>query len=139
MELEAARQILLDHSKHPRNKLIGEPQKFEFFGECQNPLCGDHVKIYASLDGEWVRELQMQIKGCTMCTASASLMSEAIKHKSKAEIQKLKRLFEETLLSNRQEWPEGLMFFEAFSHLKVNPARIPCALIPWYALKKIIE
>ena len=143
MNLEAAREILLDHGKNPRNRVASKDIKsFQVSGECQNPLCGDHVKVYLEMnsDTQCIQEAQIQVKACTICTASASLMSEEVKFRSKLEIDSLRELFEQTLLDKSNAvWPERLGSFIAFSHLRVNPARIPCSLIPWYALKQALS
>ena len=148
MEIEAARQILLDHAKHPRNKLsfeIGADEKSQYlFGECRNPICGDHVRVFVQLRNidlsEPVAEqIHLEFKGCTICTASASLMSEAVKGLSFSRIHSLRALFEGSLLESENAlWNAELSALEAFKHLRVNPARIPCSLIGWYALKQAI-
>ena len=143
MDLEVAREVLLDHAKNPRNRVASKDiQSFQASGECQNPLCGDHVKIYVEMNSEIqrIQEIQIQVKACTICTASASLMSEEVKFKSISEIDVLRELFEQTLLDKSDGvWPGHLENFVAFSHLRVNPARIPCSLIPWYALKQALS
>lgn len=131
MDLERAREILLNHARHPRN-LLGSEIPGAISGECHNPACGDHVIVFAQVEDERIKECRLQIEGCTMCTASASVMSEKIKGLTLIEVERLRQRFSQALTS-QGPWP--LPELSMFENLRVNRARIPCALIGWQALK----
>ena len=78
MTPEQERDYLLDHVRNPRN--VGELENAIGMGECRNPACGDHVRV--TLRNPEKLEIKIKATGCTICIASASLMSELIKHKS---------------------------------------------------------
>jgi len=143
MELAEAREILLEHARHPRNHL-GQGQAPRLGGSCvrgdsYNPLCGDKVQVFLSVIGDRIDSCSISVQGCAMCTASSSVMSLEVKNLTGGEAERLRVLFTEALLGNAgQPWPETLEAFAPFSHLCVNRARIPCALIPWYALKEAL-
>ncbi|MGZ3723659.1 MAG: Fe-S cluster assembly sulfur transfer protein SufU [Bdellovibrionales bacterium] len=140
MDLTQARAILIDHARNPRNhlkELLGVDAKQ---GECRNPLCGDFVRVAITQENSRIQDISMEVQGCTICTASASLMSENVRGLLESEAQELRRAFSDILVTaEHHEWPPELKAFHAFSHLRVNPARIPCALIPWYALKQALN
>ena len=139
MDLNQARAILIDHARNPRNQLVGEPN-VNHRGECRNPLCGDFVRVFVTLKEARIAQCALQVQGCTICTASASIMSEQVMNLLESDAHDLRQSFTDILVtSEEQAWPIELAGFRAFSHLRVNPARIPCALIPWYALKEALQ
>src|SRR5882757_9926810 len=77
-------QVILDHCKSPRNfhDLAGANR----MGEGYNPLCGDNYKVFLKMDGDTVQEAAFQGSGCCISKASASLMTDFVKGKSKAEV-----------------------------------------------------
>jgi nitrogen fixation NifU-like protein len=138
LDLEQARGILLDHAKRPRNHRGALPAAE--MGECRNPLCGDVVQVYVTLTEDRVSECSLTVQGCTICTASASLMSEKIKNHNRAQIQQMRRELSETLIAPPESgWPTSLDDLRALAHLRVNPSRVPCALLSWYALKEALK
>jgi nitrogen fixation NifU-like protein len=144
MDLETAKEIILDHAKNPRNRIAKIPcdeSNFDFyFGEAKNPICGDRVSVYLKSNDSSVQNCFLILKACSMCTASASLMSENIKSLSFFQAKELCNSFSTALLDlSSQEWPEALIHFEAFSYLRKNPVRLPCALLPWTALKHALQ
>src|SRR5437867_9300505 len=80
-------QVILDHSKSPRNfhKLEGANRT----AQGDNPLCGDHVTLYLQVDGDVVKDISWQGGGCAISKASASILTTALKGKSKAEVKNL--------------------------------------------------
>src|SRR5262245_59064537 len=83
---ELYQEVILDHSRRPRNfkKLPGARQAEGF-----NPLCGDRGTVFVDLDGERLREVSFQGQGCSISTASASMMTESLKGKTRAEAEQL--------------------------------------------------
>lgn len=133
MSLESAREVLLDHARRPRN--IAQVQ--DTFGECRNPICGDHVRVALVTSGECIEACRIQVHGCTMCTASASMMSVWLKGRSLTAGQAMISHFESELLA-ASETPWTIAELAPFAHLRVNRMRIPCALIPWKALGNLL-
>ena len=81
------RDVIVDHNRHPRN--FGKLDPADAHAEGFNPLCGDKLSIYVNLDGERISEAKFEGSGCAISVASASLLTEAVKGKSRAEVQKL--------------------------------------------------
>ncbi|MEW6249034.1 MAG: Fe-S cluster assembly sulfur transfer protein SufU [Planctomycetota bacterium] len=137
-------QLILDHYRRPRNRRrIEAPDRT---AEGANPLCGDEVTIYLKLDGEIVREVTFEGGGCAISTASASLMTEALKGKTLAEAKALFRKFHE-LLTGRcgerkfEERGAGprLGKLAVFSGVCRYPARVKCATLAWHTLDAALE
>jgi nitrogen fixation NifU-like protein len=138
MDLERAREILLAHARRPRNLYDPARDAGAIHGECLNPLCGDHVRVRLFNHGDRIERCVIEVHGCTMCTASASLMSEHVKNLDREQARDAADRFAQAVASD-SAWPDELADFQAFSHLRVNRARIPCALIPWQALKNALD
>src|SRR5215510_13462510 len=114
-------ELIVDHSKHPRNFSKLDPHDHEATG--YNPLCGDKVTVFLQLENDHVKAVQFQGVGCAISTASASLMTERLMGKSQAEAEKL---FEEfhTLVTTGESGTanqESLGKLRAFSGLKEFP------------------
>ena len=140
MDLNHAREILLDHARRPRHRVTEAPLDFTLRGECKNPLCGDHVQVFVELRGGRITTCRLLLHGCTMCTAAASLMAERVVGLTPAAARTLGQRFAGTLLTAPDAaWPAEVAALEVFTHLRVNRARIPCALIPWYALREALK
>src|SRR5690348_9776311 len=94
---ELYQEVILDHHKKPRNyrKLEGARHV-----EGYNPLCGDKVTVYVQLDGDVVRDVSFQGSGCAISTASASMMTQALKGKTRAEADALFQSFHALLTGN---------------------------------------
>lgn len=139
---EEALHLLIEHSRTPRNRVLtlNHPAARILKGESHNPICGDRALVLLSLLETKISDCAFQVQGCAMCTASASLMSEGIKTKPPAEILTMIQTMTESLLAPpTQEWPAALIGFWPLAHLRVNRARIPCALIPWFAVKTALQ
>ena len=129
-------QVILDHSRSPRNfRKMENPT-----GTAQgyNPLCGDNVTLYVRLDQDKVQEVSFQGSGCAISKASASLLTEALKGKSTAEV---KALFEkvQTMVKTGQKVEGDLGKLVAFAGVHKFPARVKCAILPWHAVVAALE
>ena len=82
--LELYQELILDHNRSPRNR--GELENADHAAEGYNPLCGDRVTVRLILDGDVIRDIRFEGSGCAISTASASLMSEAVKGRTIAEV-----------------------------------------------------
>lgn len=140
MELEAARELLLDHARHPRWE--GLVSHATHAGVCQNPLCGDLVAVSLRLNTNspthsFIEEIRIRVSGCTIATASASLMAEWIQNKNLSLISTWIKTVPE-YLKGQSQGSEDLAPLQALEHLRINPTRLPCALLAWQALEQAL-
>ena len=126
------RDVIIDHNRQPRN--FGRLDPADAHAEGFNPLCGDRLDLYLALDGERLRDLKFEGKGCAISVASASLMTEALKGKTRAEAQ---RYFDEVhaLLTQHGYVPTlELGKLAALSGVREFPVRVKCASLCWHTL-----
>jgi nitrogen fixation protein NifU and related proteins len=128
-------EIILDHYKKPRNAGLIEQPTCSAHGD--NPLCGDKIAVTVKMKGDTVEDIRWKGAGCAISTASASLMSEAIKGKSKAEIAALFERFHAMVTGKGSS--EGLEKLEVFSGVSEYPVRVKCASLAWHTLKAALE
>lgn len=129
---ELYRDVILDHNKRPRN--FGPLVPADASAAGHNPLCGDRLTVYLQLDGDRIRDVHFDGKGCAISVASASLMTEAVKGKDRAAIA---RLFDEvhaTLTGEGSATPESLGKLAALAGVRDFPARVKCASLCWHTL-----
>jgi len=129
-------EVILDHSKRPRNfRELPGARKAEGF----NPLCGDEATVYVELDGDRISEVSFVGKGCSISTASASMMTESLKGKTRAEAEALFDRFHALVTSPpdqaRQNSAPELGKLAVFSGVSEFPVRVKCASLPWHTLK----
>jgi nitrogen fixation protein NifU and related proteins len=133
---ELYQQVILDHCKSPRNfhVLEGANRKGEGF----NPLCGDNYTVFAKMDGDTVQEAAFQGSGCCISKASASLMTAAVKGKTKAEV---KTLFDKVhdMVTTGKADEESLGKLAVFAGVHKFPARVKCAILSWHAVLAAVE
>ena len=84
---ELYRDVILDHNRRPRN--FGRLEPADARAEGHNPLCGDRLSLFVRMNGERIEDIRFEGKGCAISTASASLMTEAVKGKERAEVREL--------------------------------------------------
>jgi len=128
-------ETILDHYKRPRNfgPLAGADRQ----AKGHNPLCGDEIDVFVKLDGDRVREVAFQGSGCAISTASASLMTEAVKGKSLGEAERLFREFHEMLTGDPSREAEAgaeLGKLAVFAGVREYPVRVKCATLAWHTL-----
>jgi nitrogen fixation NifU-like protein len=132
------RDVIVDHNRQPRN--FGKLDPADARADGHNPLCGDRLTVYVTLDGERVREAKFEGSGCAISVASASLLTEAVKGKSRAEVQ---ALFDDvhTLLTRHDATvdPSRLGKLAALSGVREFPARVKCASLCWHTLNAALE
>ena len=138
MELkDLYRDVILDHNRHPRN--FGRLEPADARAEGHNPLCGDRLSVYVVLKGDRVEDIRFEGSGCAISTASASLMTEAVKGKERAAVA---RLFDEvhTLLTRPDAAAEATLGkLAALSGVREFPARVKCATLSWHTLNAALE
>jgi nitrogen fixation NifU-like protein len=126
------RDVILDHNKRPRN--FGRIEPSDAHAEGHNPLCGDRLSVFLRMNGDRVEDVRFEGKGCAISTASASLMTEAVKGKDKAVIGELFTRVH-TLLTQHDAVPDtGLGKLAALSGVREFPARVKCASLCWHTL-----
>jgi len=131
------RDVILDHNKQPRN--FGRLDPADARADGHNPLCGDRLSVFVRMNGDRVEDLRFEGKGCAISTASASLMTEAVKGKDKAAIG---ALFEKVhALLTQQDVVPGteLGKLAALSGVREFPARVKCASLCWHTLNAALE
>jgi len=131
------RDVILDHNRHPRN--FGRIEPADGRAEGHNPLCGDRLSVFVVLDGERVADIRFEGKGCAISTASASLMTEAVKGKDRAAIRRLFDAVHATLTHHDAEPGAALGKLAALSGVREFPARVKCATLSWHTLNAALE
>jgi nitrogen fixation protein NifU and related proteins len=131
---ELYQEVILDHSKRPRN-FHAMPDAHRR-AEGYNPLCGDRETVFLDLEGEVLKDVSFQGAGCAISTASASMMTESVKGKTRAEADALFERFHD-LITGKPGAPSGpeLGKLEVFSGVREYPVRVMCATLPWHTLK----
>jgi nitrogen fixation protein NifU and related proteins len=129
---ELYRDVILDHNRRPRN--FGPLERASHHAEGNNPLCGDRLTLALRLDGERIEDIRFEGSGCAISTASASLMTEAVKGKDRASV---RHLFERVhaLLTQSDAPPDPTLGkLAALSGVREFPARVKCASLCWHTL-----
>lgn len=132
------RDVIIDHNRHPRN--FGKLDPADAQADGHNPLCGDQLTVYVNFDGDIVSEVKFEGSGCAISVASASLLTEAVRGKSKAQVQAL--FTEVHRLLTEQDAPvdpDTLGKLAALSGVREFPARVKCASLCWHTLNAAIE
>ena len=131
------REIILDHYQNPRNR--GELADADAAGHGHNPLCGDEVDVFVKLRDGQLDDVRFTSRGCSISQASASMMTESVKHLSAADAERMLAAFKGMMLEggSLDDWPE-MEELEALQGVKQYPVRIKCALLPWNTLKEAL-
>jgi len=130
------REVILDHNKHPRNLGRLEPHDGEAKGH--NPLCGDRLTLTLRREGDRLADLRFEGNGCAISMASASMMTEAVKGRTRAEIDTLFRRVH-ALLTEQGASAADLGKLAALSGVREFPARVKCASLCWHTLNAALE
>ncbi len=128
-------QVILDHNRSPRNFRFLESASHE--AEGFNPLCGDRVKVFVEMEGDVVKDVGFQGSGCAISTASASLMTDAIKGKTEPETRDLFRKFHEMVTATPDTPVERKVLgkLAVFAGVREFPVRVKCASLSWHTLQ----
>ncbi len=131
-------EVILDHYRKPRNFQALDTATQEAQGH--NPLCGDRVSVYLVIEHGSVKDVTFQGAGCAISTASASLMTEAIKGKPIDEVHALFHRFHDMMTGGEDgESTVDLGKLEALSGVRQIPIRVKCATLAWHTLKAALE
>ena len=129
-------ETILDHSKRPRNHHAMEDATRK--AEGYNPLCGDKLRLYLKMDGDIVQDASFEGSGCAISTASASLMTDSLKGKTRAEAMKLMEKFHD-LLTTDTPAAKDLGKLVVFCGVRDYPARVKFATLAWHTLKSALN
>jgi len=129
-------EVILDHNRHPRN--FGPLPAANHRAEGNNPLCGDRVTVYLDVEGDRIRGVSFEGAGCAISTASASLMTEALKGRSVEEARSLFHGFHE-LVTKGEEEGEDLGKLAVFTGVREYPMRVKCATLAWHTLMAALD
>lgn len=131
-------ELILDHYKNPRN--FGTLPGANRSARGHNPLCGDRLDLAVRLEGDRIADLRFQGAGCAISTASASLMTEAVKGRARPEALALFEKFHRRV-TGREDGAdsEDLGKLEVFSGVREFPVRVKCATLAWHTLKAALE
>lgn len=129
-------ELILDHNRHPLNRrhIAAADRR----AEGHNPLCGDQVSIELVVRDGVIEDVAFEGQGCAISTASASLMTEAVKGRSLGEAKALFARFHD-LVTDDSASDEGLGKLGAFAGVRRYPARVKCAILAWHTMIAALE
>jgi len=132
-------EVILDHSRKPRN--FRPMEAADRTAEGFNPLCGDRVTVFVTLEGGKVKDISFQGSGCAISTASASMMTERLKGKTPEEAEKIFERFHDLVTGKGGEAGAAseLGKLAAFSGVCEFPIRVKCATLVWHTMKAALE
>lgn len=136
---ELYQEVILEHSKAPRN--YRELAAANHRAEGYNPLCGDHFAVYLDLEGDSIRDISFQGSGCAISKASASMMTQSVKGKTKAEAETLYGQFHKLVTgqSAKNGNQTELGKLAVFSGVSEFPVRVKCATLAWHTLRAALQ
>jgi nitrogen fixation protein NifU and related proteins len=138
MELnDLYRDVILDHNRQPRN--FGALDPADASVEGFNPMCGDHLTLRLRLNQDTISDIRFDGQGCAISTASASLMTEAVKGKSRSEALKLFDRVHQLLTDDAAPPADELGKLAALSGVREYPARVKCASLCWHTLASALK
>jgi nitrogen fixation NifU-like protein len=131
---ELYQQVILDHNKKPRN--FRKLENANHSAEGYNPLCGDHLTVYLQLENEAVKDVSFEGSGCAISKAAASMMTQAVKGKSKPEVEKLFQEFHTMVTGDSEEeiGSNQLGNLKIFAGVREFPVRVKCATLSWHTM-----
>ena len=137
---ELYQTIILDHNRRPKN--YGALDGATCSAEGRNPLCGDEVKVELRIAGDEIEDVRFTASGCAVSRASASIMTQAVKGKSRAEVELLFSKFHELVTGKHKpdnQESRALGEMAAFSGVSRFPVRVKCASMPWHTLQAALR
>ena len=129
-------EVILDHNRRPRNfRALEAGRKAEGF----NPLCGDRITVYLTVDNGVITDVAFQGSGCAISKASASLMTEAVKGKTMAEAQALFERFQQMVTAPTDAPLDNLGKLTVLAGVRQFPVRVKCASLAWHTLRAAVD
>lgn len=137
-------EVILDHNKKPRN--YGTLEHASHHAEGLNPLCGDHIYVALNLADDTVESIAFHGESCAICKASASMMTMAVKNKTRAQAEQLVHAFVDMATGRAQpvaatavDVIPGMARLAVFSGIHDLPMRVKCAILPWHTLQAALN
>ena len=134
---ELYQEVILEHSKAPRN--YRELARANRHAEGYNPLCGDHFTVYLDIEADSIRDISFQGSGCAISKASASMMTQTLKGKTRADAERLFQQFHKLVTGHANGDQPDLGKLAVFSGVSEFPVRVKCATLPWHTLQAALE
>ena len=131
---ELYQQVILDHNKKPRN--FRKLETANHHAEGYNPLCGDHLTVFMNVEDDVVTDVGFEGSGCAISKASASMMTQAVKGKSREQAENLFKEFHSMVTGELDEETEenNLGNLRIFAGVREFPVRVKCATLPWHTM-----
>ena len=128
-------QVILDHCKQPRN--FHEMPGASRLAQGHNPLCGDQLKLFLALDGDKIKDISFVGSGCCISKASASLLTEFAKGKTRVDVEKMFAQVHEMVMTGNVQGDVGKL--AVFAGVHKFPARVKCAILAWHAVMAALK
>lgn len=127
-------EVILEHNKNPRN--FREIETATRTADGNNPLCGDALRVYVEMDGETVKDVAFKGSGCAISKASASMMTQTVKGKTRAEAETIFNEFHQMVTGelDAETQDNSLGKLKIFAGVLEFPARVKCASLSWHTL-----
>jgi len=132
---ELYQDLILDHSQRPHH--FAKPPGANRVALGHNPLCGDRYTVYLVMEGDRIAAVGFEGQGCAISKSSASLMTDAVSGKTRAEAEDLARRFQEMVTGKGKD--EGLGKLLALAGVSAFPMRVKCASLAWHTLKAALD
>jgi nitrogen fixation NifU-like protein len=130
-------EVILDHSRHPHN--YGAMEGATRQAEGYNPLCGDQLTLFVKFEGDKILDIRFQGNGCAISKSSASVMTDLVKGKSKAEAAALFEKFRALVTGEGAAAMDASDKMAVFSGVSEFPTRVKCAVLGWHTLRSILD
>jgi nitrogen fixation NifU-like protein len=134
---ELYQELILEHSKAPRN--YRELSRADHRAEGFNPLCGDRFTVSVQIEGDSIRDIAFQGSGCAISKASASMMTQSVKGKTKQQAKELFEHFHRTVTGNQNANSAELGKLAVFAGVAEFPMRVKCATLAWHTLQAALD
>ena len=128
-------QVILDHCKQPRN--FHEMPQATRTAQGHNPLCGDNLKLFLTLDGDVIKDASFVGSGCCISKASASLLTDFAKGKTKTDVEKMFSQVHDMVTTGKVNGDVGKL--AVFAGVHKYPARVKCAILSWHAMMSALK
>ena len=132
-------EVILEHNKNPRN--FREIADADQYADGKNPLCGDALRVYVAMDGDQIADVAFKGSGCAISKASASMMTQAVKGKTKADAEHIFDEFHKMVTGELdiETDDNDLGKLKIFAGVLEFPARVKCASLSWHTLNAALK
>jgi nitrogen fixation NifU-like protein len=131
------REVIIDHYSRPRN--YGVPERWDIAVEGKNPVCGDEIVLYLTVEDDVISDCRFSGKGCSISMASASVMTETLKGKNLEETKSILSDFNQLLRAGHCDRCDEYGDIIAFQGVTKFPVRVKCALLAWKTLEEAVN